>query len=60
MIWLRNLSAEYLIHIVEWVTLSIALQDEQILAPPPPLFPLSSHNGYTNEAFAKGGLNNVC
>ena len=33
---------------------------EQILAPPPPHFPLSSHNGYTNEAFAKRGLNNVC
>ena len=29
-------------------------------SPPPPLFPLSSHNGYTNEAFAKRGLNNVC
>ena len=29
MIWLRNLSAEYLIRIVEWVLdLSIALQDE--------------------------------
>ena len=41
------------------IGLSIALQDENRFYPPP-LFPLSSHNGYTNEAFAKRGLNNVC
>ena len=39
--------------------LSIALQDENRFYPPP-LFPLSSHKGYTNETFAKRGLNNVC
>ena len=59
MIWLINSSAEYLIRIVEWVLVSRS-RTKTDSSPPPPLFPLSSHKGYTNDTFAKRGLNNVC